>query len=247
MKPIKVFIVDDDPDFSDGMALTLEIEGYEVSRASSGDEAIQRFREEDFDITFMDVRMPGKNGVESFLEIRKDRPHAKVVMMTAYSVESLLKQAVDGGAIGVIHKPFGEQELLKYLAEAKPAGMILLVDDDPDFAEGVEASLAGAGYSVVVANDGREAVDRALSEDFDVLILHVRLPVMTGLEVYTELKRQGRALPTVIVTGYAEEEAQSIGALQGLSAKICMVKPFGSEELLNVVGSLIQEPARGAE
>ena len=138
MKPLKIFIVDDDPDFSDGMALTLEIEGYDVTRASSGDEAIRRFREEDFDVTFMDVRMPGKNGVESFLEIRKDRPHARVVMMTAYSVESLLKQAVDGGAIGVLHKPFSSQELLKILDEVKPAGMILPVDDDPDFVEGVE-------------------------------------------------------------------------------------------------------------
>ena len=240
MKPLKIFVVDDDPDFSDGMALILEIEGYDVAHASSGDEAIRRFREEEFDITFMDVRMPGKNGVESFFEIREDRPHAKIIMMTAYGAEDLLKQAVDGGAIGVLHKPFREKELLKILDEAKPAGMILLVDDDPDFVEGLEGTLTGAGYSVVIAHDGQQAVDRALADGFDVLILDVRLPVLSGLEVYTELKKRGRTLPTIVITGYAQEEAHSISALRELSAKTCLVKPFGSEELLNVVENLIE-------
>ncbi len=51
MDSLRIFVVDDDVDFSDGMALILEIEGYDVARASSGDEAIRRFREEKFDVT----------------------------------------------------------------------------------------------------------------------------------------------------------------------------------------------------
>ena len=70
-KPIRVFIVDDDVDFAESLALVLEENNCEVKLASSGEEAINTFKKLEFDITFMDVKMPGKNGVESFLEIRK--------------------------------------------------------------------------------------------------------------------------------------------------------------------------------
>ena len=64
------------------------------------------------DIAFFDVRMPGMNGVESLLEILRFKPDARVVMMTAYSVQELLDEAVENGAIGVLHKPVEAQEVL---------------------------------------------------------------------------------------------------------------------------------------
>ena len=75
----KIFIVDDDPDFTEGVALFLEVAGHAVETASSREAAVQKFSEQDFDITFMDVRMPGMNGVESCFEIRKIKPDAKVI------------------------------------------------------------------------------------------------------------------------------------------------------------------------
>jgi CheY-like chemotaxis protein len=67
MDALRVFIVDDDQDFAESLALLIEGRGYQVEVAFSGEEAIAKFREQDFDITFMDVRLPGKNGTESFL------------------------------------------------------------------------------------------------------------------------------------------------------------------------------------
>ncbi len=244
MKPLKVFIVDDDPDFAEGVALTLEIAGHQVEFAYSGEEAVRRFREQDFDITLMDVRMPGMSGVDSFFEFRKIKPDAKVVMMTAYSVEDLLRRAIEAGALGVMHKPFGSDQLLKILNEARPAGVILVADDDPDFVEGVETALTAAGYSVSVARTGQEAVDKVLADGFDVLILDLRLPVLNGLQVYQTLKEHDKALPTIIVTGYEAEETETILALRQMSVKGCLAKPFDSAELLQFVGRLISQPAR---
>ena len=68
---INVLIVDDDRDFSESLAMAVESKGFVVERAFSGEEAIEIFRERDFDIAFMDVKLPGKNGVESFMEIKK--------------------------------------------------------------------------------------------------------------------------------------------------------------------------------
>ena len=80
--------------------------------AHSGEAAIEKFRDNDYDIAFFDVRMPGMNGVESLLEILKFKPDAQVVMMTAYSIKELLDKAVENGAIGVLHKPIEAQQFL---------------------------------------------------------------------------------------------------------------------------------------
>lgn len=114
-KNMHVFIVDDDHDVAESLADLLEGRGYKVDLAYSGEEAIAGFRDRDYDIAFMDVRMPGLNGVESLLEIRKLKPNARVVMMTAYSVEDLLTKALESGAAGVLHKPFDMRDFLEML------------------------------------------------------------------------------------------------------------------------------------
>ena len=243
MKPLKVFIVDDDPDFAEGVAITLEIAGHQVTFARSGEEAVRKFQHQDFDITFMDVRMPGMNGVDSFFEIRKSKPDAKIVMMTAYSVEELLNRAIEGGALGVLHKPFGAEEILQAVERAKTAGIILLADDDADFVEGIKRTLTDAGYHLVVASNGKEAVEKALAEKFDVLLLDLRLPILNGLEVYMELNKRGCALPTIIVTGFDVEEAETIDTMTAMSAKGCLVKPIAASDLLHAVERVISNPA----
>jgi DNA-binding response OmpR family regulator len=117
----KLLIVDDDYDMAESIADLVEIRGYEADLASSGAEAIAKFQERDYDVAFMDVRMPGMNGVECLLEILKLKPDAKVVMMTAYSVEQLLNTALKNGAAGVLYKPFEMNEFLAQCDKRKGA------------------------------------------------------------------------------------------------------------------------------
>ena len=132
MKKLHILIVEDDQDFAESMADILGSQGHLVQLAVSGEEAISIFQKHDFDVAFMDVKLPGMNGVESFLEIHKSKPKAKVVMMTAYSVKQLLDEAVENGAWGVLHKPFDLEHVLEILNKIKSHG-ILIADDDPDF------------------------------------------------------------------------------------------------------------------
>ncbi len=120
MKQLRVFIVDDDPDFVESLATVLESMNYEVQVAYNGETAIEKFRGQDFDIAFMDVKLPGKNGDESFLEVHEFKPEAKVVMMSGYSVEQLLQQAIDNGAWGALKKPFDIQEVLEMIEKNRP-------------------------------------------------------------------------------------------------------------------------------
>jgi two-component system response regulator HydG len=241
MRALNIFIVDDDQDFAESLAEVLTGAGHHVEVCFDGETAIRIFREKEFDITFLDVKLPKKNGVESFFEIRRINPRAKVVMMTAYSVKQLLAQAIDNGAIGMMRKPFDMPRLLSMLEDVKPEGVILMADDDPDFVESMRLMLAENGYKVVVARTGQEAVTTILSDGIDILVLDLRLPVLSGLEVYLQLKRYNRALPTIIVTGYAVEEAETIDSLRAMEVAGCLIKPFDPQDLLKIIQAIKDE------
>jgi len=243
MSTLRVLIVDDDHDFAQSLALLMKRRGYTVQLAFSGEEAIEKFRQQDtsgehpFDITFMDVKLPGRNGVESFLEIRKLTPDAKVIMMTGYSVKQLLEQAVDHGVWGVLDKPIDIQNMLDLLDDIKP-NSILIVDDDADFVESVDDLLANNGYTIFSARNGREAIECIHSHDIGVLILDLRMPILGGLETYLELKKTGHEIPTIIITAYADDDTNALNMLQSLAVGGILKKPFDPRELLNAVDRL---------
>ena len=113
MKQLEILVVDDDRDGADGLSEALDFYGHKVTTVYSGEEAVRAFRYGYFDVTFMDVMMLGLNGVESFLEIKKIKPHAKVYMMTGFSARDLLEEAVSHGAAGVLQKPFAIEDVLE--------------------------------------------------------------------------------------------------------------------------------------
>jgi len=111
-KTVRIMIVDDDQDLAESLADLLRVFGYEVAIANNGKDALQRAQAADFDVTFMDVRMPVMNGVDSCLAIKQIKPEARIVMMTGFK-EPILERAISAGAEGPLHKPFSVDDLLK--------------------------------------------------------------------------------------------------------------------------------------
>jgi CheY-like chemotaxis protein len=114
MEHIGVLIVDDDQILANTLAELLRGHDCDVAIASNGREAIERSRERDFDVTFMDVHMPVMNGIDSFLEIRRLKPRARIVIMTAFQ-EPRMSEALNAGAVGILHKPFRVRDMLAHL------------------------------------------------------------------------------------------------------------------------------------
>jgi two-component system response regulator HydG len=240
-KARRILIVDDDRDLAESLADVLEARGFAVELAHSGEEGIEKFARAPFDLVLSDVKLPGMNGVESFFEFRRLCPNVNVVMMTGYSVEQLLQQAIDNGAVGVLHKPFAISDVIDLLERVKPQGMVLVADDDPDFAESLRPSLQRAGYAVAVATTGAAALESVTAGGVDCLVLDLRLPVLSGLEVYLELKRRGCAVPTIVITGYGNEEEESIGALRPLAHAV-LTKPFDPTRLVDAIAAAAPRP-----
>ncbi|MDE2384278.1 MAG: response regulator, partial [Alphaproteobacteria bacterium] len=104
-KQLNILVVDDDAENAESIAELFSADNHRVIVAYNGQQAIDAYAANDFDVGFFDVMMPVKNGVESFLEIRKFNPQAKVYFMTGFSESDLLDRAKAGGALGVFSKP----------------------------------------------------------------------------------------------------------------------------------------------
>ena len=238
MQPMKILVLDDDRDLAESLADILEARGHHVELAFNGPDALELFRVHEFDIALMDVRLPGMNGVETYLEMRKIKPDAKAVMMTAFSVERLLEEAIENGALGILRKPFAVDDVLQTLETVRPRGVVLVADDDPDFTESLSPILSDHGYRCVVARDGQSAIDGIMREPIDVLVLDLQLPILSGIEVYMELQRRNVALPTIIVTGAPLDESGDFDALKSFATTGCLHKPIDPGRLLNLVDSI---------
>jgi two-component system KDP operon response regulator KdpE len=100
-----ILVVDDEPQIRRVMRTTLVAQGYEVSDARSGDEALELVRSEKYDLVLLDVNMPGISGIQTCREIRlgSDLP---IIMLTVRGAERDKVQALDAGADGYLTKPF---------------------------------------------------------------------------------------------------------------------------------------------
>ncbi|MBF0503660.1 MAG: response regulator [Candidatus Omnitrophica bacterium] len=120
----KILVVDDDVEFTETLKDLLELEKCDASIIHNGYEALQKVRNEKFDIVLMDIKMPGINGVETLKEIKKIAPRLAVILMTGYSLEALIKDAFKEGALAVLDKPLDIPKLFGHLAAARSAATL---------------------------------------------------------------------------------------------------------------------------
>ncbi|SKB67798.1 DNA-binding response regulator, OmpR family, contains REC and winged-helix (wHTH) domain [Acetoanaerobium noterae] len=110
-----------------------------------------------------------------------------------------------------------------------PDKKILIIEDEYNIARFLQLELEHEGYEVGISHDGREGLDKACSDYFDLLILDVMLPSLNGVEVLRRL-RQKSDMPVVMLTAKDEMNDKILGL--DIGADDYMTKPFAIEELL---------------
>lgn len=120
---------------------------------------------------------------------------------------------------------------------------ILVVDDDELILTSLEDLFAGAGFEIHTASSGREALRRAAEQRFDLIVLDVVMPKMSGLEVCETLRlTEGYAsLPIVMLTAKNTVADEQKGRSAG--ATLYLPKPFDPARLLSLVRELLEHPA----
>jgi len=121
---------------------------------------------------------------------------------------------------------------------------ILIVEDERGIAMALEDDLTLEGYRVEVIGDGVEAVKRARTAAFDVILLDVMLPGKDGFEVCRELRRSGITTPILMLTARAQEAEKVLGLEAG--ADDYVTKPFGVRELRARIAALLRRTGGGS-
>ena len=121
---------------------------------------------------------------------------------------------------------------------------ILVVEDEPGIAFGLESDLEAEGYEVAVAGDGAEVVRRVGSEEFDLILLDVMLPDKDGFEVCRELRQTGFTTPIVMLTAKSEECDKVLGL--DLGADDYIIKPFRPRELRARIRAALRHRPNGS-
>ncbi len=117
MNSANILVVDDEPQIRRVLRSTLTTQGYVITEAKTGEEALESLRKERPDLILLDMNMPGMGGVETCREIRRALD-APIIMLTVRNAERDKVAALDAGADDYVVKPFGIEELLARIRAA---------------------------------------------------------------------------------------------------------------------------------
>jgi len=115
MKP--VLIVEDEAIMRESLRDWLRAEGYEVETAEEGEEALQKIGEKEFGVAVLDLRLPGRDGLEVLREATAQDPKLKGIIITAYPSVETAVEAMKMGAVDYMVKPFGPDALEKTIQD----------------------------------------------------------------------------------------------------------------------------------
>jgi two-component system, NtrC family, response regulator HydG len=236
-RKIKVLVVDDEKIIRDFFKRLLSLMDLDVVTAEDGYKALELVRENVYDLYFVDVRMPGMNGLETYREIRRMRPEAMVMMMTGYAVEDLLQQAQAEGAHGPIRKPFDIAQVKDVLDKVAKDGSkeplnILVVDDEELILNFFSGFLQNKNLKYRVARNKSEALGLVKNEKFNLVFLDLLLKEENGVEVYQGIKAIQPDAHVVLITGFPQKAQEIAGQIELAG---CLYKPFEVDGILKYI------------
>src|SRR6266478_5675990 len=126
-RAIRVLCVDDHPIVREGMAAIMAAEGdiVSVGEAGDGQSAVSQYRALKPDVVAMDLRMPGMGGVDATIQIRKEFPAARIIVLTTYEGDEDIHRALEAGAQGYLIKGMPYQTLIEALQRVHSGGRFL--------------------------------------------------------------------------------------------------------------------------
>jgi two-component system response regulator DevR len=142
-KVVKILIADDHAVVRAGLKTLIERTPHfqVVAEAGTGNEAIEKARETRPDVAVLDIRMPGKSGIDACREIIQMLPDCKVIMLTSYAEDELLVATIQAGAVGYVLKRVGDNDLIYAIERASQGEGVL----DPAMTATVFAAVRKAG------------------------------------------------------------------------------------------------------
>ena len=182
------------------------------------------------DLILSDIMMPGMDGYEFARKVRsKNFKGMKIIAVSSDARPGSAKEAKDAGFDAFITKPVTEHGVINVikmvLGDKRSAGQIvtthmaeelmgkkvkvLVAEDNPVNKKLIEILLQKLGCASKIVSNGKEAVDKAMTEDFDICLMDIHMPVMSGIEATEEIRKKGNTtLPIVALTADVFKEGK---------------------------------------
>ena len=127
---------------------------------------------------------------------------------------------------------------------------ILVVDDEVDFVDMIKIRLEANGYDVVIANNGKEAIDRVRSDKPDAVLLDIMMPEMDGLSVLKQIRSDDERMPVFIITAFSNEERFKVAGKLNASGFIIKTQDLGIEiknmaKVIDIAGKIKEKRDQG--
>ena len=188
-------VVEDDDSSAELIRIRLEKEGFKVIRTTSAERALEEVALKLPDLIILDIILPGMDGWEFLTRIRgHERLSRTPVVIVSITANENRSRGFSLGATKVLQKPLKSEQLLSVLyevrnleVEGEVKGSVLVVDDDPKAVELVAVYLGNAGFKVLKAYGGNEAIELAVSEKPALIILDLMMPDVNGFDVVKKL------------------------------------------------------------
>ncbi|TDT92094.1 hybrid sensor histidine kinase/response regulator [Pseudodesulfovibrio indicus] len=264
IRGMAVLVVDDSKMSRKVMCKVLESFTFRVEMATRAREAldilVRRDGSDPIMLVVTDWNMPDMDGIQLTKAIRKNRDitqKPKVIMLTAYGQDAIRHQAREAGLDGFMLKPFNRSILFDTIMDALSGNSerrtgtvvqaaqggvpdnlrgahVLLAEDNEINQQVAQEILEGANISVTIATNGREAVELALSEDFDAVLMDIQMPIMDGFKAVKAIREAGKTdLPIIAMTAHAlvGDREKSLGS--GMNDHV--TKPIDPEVLMETL------------
>lgn len=234
-----ILVVDDDSMNRSLLAINLKEEGHVVHVAEDGEQALEMLHSTSFDVVLLDLLMPKVDGFQVLEQMKADSAlqHIPVIVISAEDAMENIARCLEMGATDYLPKPFDPLLLrtrvqtsltMKRLYDRQQSytGRMLVVEDDPFNRALLTTSLAEKGYTVEIAEGGRQALEMLHVRMYDVVFLDLLMPDMDGFEVLQRMKAKSKLqhIPVIIVS--AEDDRESIVRCIEMGATDHLTKPF---------------------
>jgi PAS domain S-box-containing protein len=234
----RILVVEDEPDIANLIRRYLERAGYAVSVAHSAAEGLRLARTEAPDLLTLDVILPDSDGFTLLEWMKGDATLSEVPVLML----SIVPDAGKGlllGAVDYLTKPVDERILLDRIGrilarDGRPS--VLIAEPDPDARGRLADRLRSAGFSVLQAQDGFEAIELARAESPGLALLNVRLPGISGIRVLQALRSEPetREMAVVMLTDQFPSDEAPHSVIEELGAQL-LSQPCGAVELARAI------------
>ena len=251
-----IWVVDDNKENADLLQILLQELGFEVKIFSDGFQCLEGLEKSSPDLIFMDMMLPGINGIETNRNILKKVPTQKIIGISASVFVQEKQLFLDSGCLTFIAKPIHQKEIINCLNQAldlswnyysetesavnSTSNDILIAEDNEINSLLLENLLINLNYSVEIAQDGGQAVNKLLSTPYKLALIDLQMPVLNGIDVVKQVRKQigpNQNIKMIAVSAFTEKDKAPSVLKDGFDGYL--TKPIKFDKLEDLIQSMI--------